>query len=87
VINAEILHGANGELGWSAESMKLSVTDQDRTSRSRRWKDYICESFCDTAGWYFGTARRYSEMTLGPRERTLRRDWIREHLLDRPLTI
>jgi hypothetical protein len=87
VIDAEILRGANGELGWSAESMKLSVTDEDRINRSRRWKDYICESFCDTAGWYFGTASRYSEMTLGPRERALRRTWIREHLLVRPLTI
>src|SRR3712207_8023842 len=52
------------ELGWSAESMKLQLSQADTRNRTRRWKDYICESFCDTAGWLFGSARQYSEMTL-----------------------
>lgn len=87
VIDAEIVRCANGELGWSAESMKLTVSDEDRTTRSRRWKDYVCESFCDTAGWYFGSARRYSEMTLGTEQRAARRLWFREYVVDRRLSV
>ena len=83
----EIDNGALGELGWSAESMKLQLAGSDSENRTRRWKDYICESFCDTAGWLFGSARQYSEMTLGRAERDARRRWFREHVVDRPLSI
>ena len=76
-----------GELGWSAESMKLQLTKWDRKKRTRRWKDYICESFCDTAGWLFGSARQYSEMTLGREERDARRRWFREHVIDGSFSI
>jgi hypothetical protein len=79
--------GLAGELGWSAESMKQQLTATDRLKRTRRWKDYMCESFCDTAGWLFGSASRYSEMTLGRAERDARRRWFREHVVDRPLSI
>jgi hypothetical protein len=84
---AELERAAKGELGWSSESLKLRVTEQDRTDRSRLWKDYICESFCDTAGWMFGTARQYSEMTLARRYRDGRRRWFRDNLSARPLSI
>src|SRR5215203_2772557 len=47
----EFASGAEGELGWSAESMKQNLSASDRIQRTRRWKDYLCESFCDTAGW------------------------------------
>src|SRR3954453_1235687 len=76
-----------GELGWSAESMKLQLASSDCELRTRRWKDYLCESFCDTAGWLFGTARQYSEMTLGREQRDARRRWFREHVVRRPLSI
>jgi hypothetical protein len=84
---AEFEVGVEGELGWSAESLKQQLTASDREKRTRRWKDYVCESFCDTAGWLFGSATRYSEMTLGRAERDLRRRWFREHVVDRPLSI
>jgi hypothetical protein len=87
LIESEVVRGARGDLGWSAESMKLSVSDEDRSTRSRRWKDYVCEAFCDTAGWYFGSANRYAEMTLGPEERSGRRAWFREHIGRRPLAV
>jgi hypothetical protein len=78
---------AAGELGWSAESMKLQLAKSDLEGRTRRWKDYLCESFCDTAGWLYGSARQYSEMTLGRDQRDARRRWFREHMMDRPLSI
>jgi hypothetical protein len=87
MVMAEYDAGVDGELGWSAESLKQQVSASDREKRTRRWKDYICESFCDTAGWLFGSATRYSEMTLGRPERDIRRRWFREHVVDRPLSI
>jgi hypothetical protein len=87
LVASELAANSSGELGWSAESMKLQLTSADIRQRTRRWKDYICESFCDTAGWLFGSARQYSEMTLGRTERDTRRRWFREHVVDRPLSI
>jgi hypothetical protein len=87
LVSAELDRAARGELGWSSESLKLKVTDSDRVERSRRWRDYICESFCDTAGWLFGSTRHYSEMTLARRYRDARRRWFEETLSARPLSI
>ena len=87
LVAQELENAVEGELGWSAESLKQQLTASDRRERTRRWKDYICESFCDTAGWLFGSASRYSEMTLGRVERDARRRWFREHVVDRPLSI
>ena len=87
LIAREMKRGVGGELGWSGESIKTNLTEQDRVTQSRRWKDYLCESFCDTAGWYFGSARQYSELTLGRESRAERRRWVREHLLERTLSI
>ena len=83
----ELDRRARGELGWSAELMKLKLTEEDRLQRTRRWKDYLAESFCDTAGWLFGSTRRYSEMTLAKRFRDRRRRWFREHVSSRALTV
>jgi len=87
LITSEIDRGARGELGWSAEVLKQRLTWDDRDQRTRRWKDYLCESFCDTAGWLFGSARRYSEMTLARKHREARRRWFQRHVLPRPLSI
>ena len=87
LIDSEFARCIKGELGWSAESMKQNLSPEDRMLRNRRWRDYLCESFCDTAGWYFGSAKRYSEMTLSRDERAERRRWVREHLVDKPLSI
>ena len=87
LVSAELDRAARGELGWSSESLKLKVTGTDRAERSRRWRDYICESFCDTAGWLFGSTRQYSEMTLARRYRDARRRWFLENLSTRPLSV
>lgn len=87
LIRKEFVSGADGELGWSAESMKLKLTEADRKFGTRRWKDYLCESFCDSAGWFFGSAKRYSEMTLDAALRKERRLWIRMHVLHRSLSV
>src|SRR5690349_971956 len=37
-----------GELGWSAEWRRKALSGADVRSRTRRWREYCCESFCDT---------------------------------------
>jgi hypothetical protein len=87
LIASELDRKARGELGWSAESMKLKLTRKDREERNNRWKDYICESFCDTAGWLFGSRRQYSEMTLARTHRERRRRWFEKFLQGRELSV
>ncbi len=77
LLRREIQRGAKGELGWSAELRKQSLRRLDLDRRTRRWREYVCESFCDTAAWLFGGARQHSEFTLPPLYRGERRQWFR----------
>ena len=52
-VRAEFRSGARGELGWSAEWRKAASRAGDVRRRSRRWREYACESFCDTAAWLY----------------------------------
>ena len=79
----ELRRRARGELGWSAEDRKRRLKARDRIERSRRWREYACESFCDSAAWLLGTIRRHEEFTLAARYRRARREWFRG-LLGRP---
>ncbi len=87
LVLAEIEGGTRGDLGWSAESLKNGLTAADRRLRTRKWKYYLCEAFCDTAGWFFGSTRRYAEMTLDKPGRATRRCWFREHVQKRCFSI
>ena len=49
--------GAAGELGWSAEWRKQALGARDRRQRTRRWREYVCESFCDSAAWWLAGKR------------------------------
>ena len=50
------------------------------TARSRSatpcWRDYLCESFCDTAAWIYSGVRRHPEYTLAARHRNRRAEWF-----------
>jgi hypothetical protein len=76
--------GARGELGWSAASVKDALSSGDRRRRSRRWREYVCESFCDTAAWLYGGPADHDEYTLGRRWRRERRRWFEERLAGAP---
>ncbi len=76
LVAAEIRRGARGELGWSSEERKRELTPHDWEARTRRWRQYICESFCDTASWLVGGARRHPEFTLAHCWRLRRRAWF-----------
>ena len=76
LVSREIQNGARGELGWSAESRKRKLTLRDRCNRTRRWREYCCESFCDTGAWLYSGVRRHDEFTLTLRRRSVRRAWF-----------
>lgn len=65
----------DGELGWSAELRQAKLRASDRRRRTRFWREYACESFCDTAAWLF-TRGRHGEVTLDPAYREDRRRWF-----------
>ena len=75
LVRRELRRGARGELGWSAESRKSVLPSRPRP---RKWRDYVCESFCDTAAWLYSGVRRHAEFTLAERHRQHRARWFRD---------
>jgi len=69
---------ARGELGWSAESRKMSLPSRRSIHQTSKWREYACESFCDTAAWLYSGVRRHNEFTLSPRHRTKRAAWFQK---------
>jgi len=76
LIEGECRTRVPGELGWSSELRKRALTARDRRERTRRWRDYLCESFCDTAAWLAVSGRRHAEFTLPLAQRRRRRAWF-----------
>ena len=70
LIETELNRLAPGELGWSAEWRK-----QAGKRSGRAWRDYLAESFCDTAAWFY-TRQDHGEFTLAKRFRARRARWM-----------
>ncbi len=87
LLREELLGRARGELGWSAEWRKRALEPADEERRTRRWREYVCESFCDTAAWMFSGVRRHAEYTLAPRFRERRRQWFEESNVTKRISI
>jgi hypothetical protein len=69
---------ARGELGWSAESRKRVLLKASKhPPDSPSWRDYLCESFCDSAAWIYSGVRRHPEYTLAARHRNRRAEWFK----------
>lgn len=66
LLEAEATARARGELGESSSVKKSRVCS----------RDYICESFCDTAAWLYAGVRRSRHFTLAARWRKRRRAWF-----------
>jgi hypothetical protein len=78
LVREEWKRRARGELGWSAESRKrVLLQGSPRVGNSPEWRDYLCESFCDTAAWIYSGVRRHPEYTLAARHRNRRAEWFR----------
>jgi hypothetical protein len=77
LIRREWKQRARGELGWSAESRKRIFPGCMLPTRdSAPWRDYLCESFCDTAAWLYSGVRVHPEYTLAKRHRDRRAAWF-----------
>jgi hypothetical protein len=84
LIAAEFDSGKTGEMAWSAEWRRNDLISGDREGRTRRWREYLCESFCDTAAAYALGIESHPEITLGPGARRRRHQWMAANLdLDR----
>lgn len=67
---------ARGELGESSAVGKELWKER----RSRKgWREYVCESFCDTAAWLYSGVRVNPWFTLRGRWRERRRSWFEAH--------
>lgn len=82
ILQAERERGARGEMGWPSLSVKNRLDDADAARRTVRWREYACESFCDTAAWMYSGLKRHSEWTLAQRYRRGRAEWF-DALTDR----
>jgi len=78
LLREEMRGRARGELGWSAEWRKRALAARDAGRRTRRWREYVCESFCDTAAWLLAGVPAHPEYTLARRFRERRRQWFDE---------
>ncbi len=81
VVRAEISKGTRGELGHSAEWRKEKLLAEGGAGYrpSRLWREYVCESFCDTTSYVLlGSERnaRHSEYTLSRRAKERRKRWM-----------
>ena len=81
LVAAEMERGARGELGWSSEIRKEQLAEGDRKKRTLLWREYVCESFCDTAAWHVCGQRGHGEVRLAERFRRRRAAWFEEYLL------
>jgi hypothetical protein len=77
LLSQECIHRAKGELGESAAVRKSLLEDRDRLTNSRQWRDYVCESFCDTAAWHHSAIKRNSAFTLAAGWRKQRELWFK----------
>jgi len=87
LLASELQHKVRGELGWSAEWRKNKLEPRDWRKRTRQWREYCCESFCDTAAWRYAGVRRHEEFTLATAVRMARRRWFTQAGVDDGIAI
>lgn len=86
LIATEQRNGVRGELGYSAQWRREALRPQDRRTRTRRWREYLCESFCDSAAWFF-SRKQHEEFTLAAGWRRRRGRWLARLMAQGPLPV
>jgi hypothetical protein len=73
LLEREFARGARGELGESSQIRKeLALADQ------KHWREYTCESFCDTAAYLYAGLAGHAWFRLAARWRNARAVWFRQ---------
>ena len=62
LISGEFAARVPGELGWSAEWRKVALPPASRRERTRLWREYLAESFCDSAAAALSRPREASRV-------------------------
>lgn len=73
LLTNELQHRARGELGESSAVKKAELRFQPEL-----WRDYLCESFCDSAAYIFAGDTVHEGAKLGRAWTALRREWFLE---------
>jgi hypothetical protein len=76
LIRSEFRSRARGALGESSGVAREPLTDKDAVVRSQRWKNFVCESFCDTAAWLHAGVAESEHFRLAQRWNSVRRTWF-----------
>ncbi len=74
LLEQELAAGARGELGESAQLKKATRP----LPQTRAWRDYVCESFCDTAAFVYLGLNRNLAGGLAKRWQARRRRWFED---------
>jgi hypothetical protein len=83
LLRQEIDAHARGELGESSAVKKEELQRKfDLGVGSGLWRDYVCESFCDSAGSMFTAGPVHKGLKLGKTWTALRREWFLQNLSD-----
>lgn len=67
-----------GELGWSSEWRRRALDVEDAGLDTRRWREYVSESFCDTGAWIATGLPGDQDVTPGARWLRRRERFFRE---------
>lgn len=81
LLSRELARNARGELGESSLVKKAELR-RHLESSSALWRDYICESFCDSAACILTGATVHNGLKLATRWTAIRRDWFEGNLHD-----
>jgi hypothetical protein len=76
----EYAHRAKGELGESSAVKKSQLTHSDWVTNSKFWREYVCESFCDTGAWLYSNRNKDTPIKLGTRWKRRREMWFEANL-------
>lgn len=88
IVLREFSRGARGELGWSSEYRKVALQRRPELDPVHTlWREYVCESFCDTAAWRYAGLPDHDEFTLSQRYREFRKRWFAESFDGRTMSI
>jgi hypothetical protein len=83
----KLIHGDRAELGWSSELRLNRLAASDRKRRTKRWRTYACESFCDTAAYLFSGTKRHDEYRLPAAQRRKRAAWFATAVANRTILV
>jgi hypothetical protein len=83
LVAQEVASNARGELGESSSVKKEELRGDSAISSSPAvWRDYACESFCDSAAFLFTGVVVHEGAKLGKTWIAFRRKWFEQNLRD-----